>query len=77
MIIGLLMLEHCHTGDVLLGNYHTPDYETLNSAPLWLKVELMSLKKPYASLSSLLFTNPTTVKSLSHSQKLVEDSYSD
>ena len=45
----------------------SPDHETLNSAPLWLKMELMSLKKPYASLSSLLFTNPTTVKSVSHS----------
>ncbi len=45
----------------------SPDHELLNSAPLWIKLELMSLLKPYASLSSLLFTNVTSTKSVSHS----------
>lgn len=46
----------------------TPNDESLPSAPLWLKIELHSLIRPYTSLSALLFTRTTSpVKSISQS----------
>lgn len=46
----------------------SPDHQSLSSAPLWLKLELVSLEKPYSSLSSLLFTNLSSgIKSVSRS----------
>lgn len=52
----------------------SPDNEMLKSAPLWVKLELHSLIKPYSSLLSLLFTKPiSSLKLLSHS-KVVRNS---
>lgn len=45
-----------------------PNDESLVSAPIWLKIELESLIRPYISLSSLLFTRTiSSLKSISSS----------